>query len=262
MAKTNALITLTTDFGYQDGFVGAMKGVILSINPRAQVVDITHGIPRQNIFAAALLIADTLPYFPKNAIHVVVVDPGVGSARQAMAAVTEHGLFVLPDNGLISFLARKQRVKQTYAVTNQELCLDRISNSFHGRDVFAPVAAHLSLGIPASSVGPDLPNFQTLDFPETRKSESAIHGEIIYMDAYGNLMTNIPSELLADKPSWRIEAGAHRVAGPARSYSDVKTGEALFLKGSNGFLEIAVNQGHAGRQLHLSLGDKIYLGPS
>lgn len=261
MSVMDSLITLTTDFGYQDGFVAAMKGVILTINPAVTLIDVTHGIPRQDIFAGALLIADTLPYFPKQAIHVVVIDPGVGGEREAMVAVTEHGRLVLPDNGLISFLARKIRVKQTFAVTNRKLCLDKISRTFHGRDIFAPVAAHLSLGLPPSSVGRTMSGFHTLAIPKSQVRGAGIEGEIIYMDTYGNLMTSIPWDLLKGCASWRLEAGSSWITGPARTYGDVAVGEALFLENGSGYLEIAVNQGHAGGDLHMKPGNKIWLMP-
>ena len=251
------VITLTTDFDDRDGFVGAMKGVILSINPSARLVDITHRVPRQDVFAGAMVLYNVCPYFPDGSIHVAVVDPGVGTDRTALTVVTERAIFVLPDNGLLSFFSRKSPILEAYAITNSEYCRPEISNTFHGRDIFAPVAAHLSLGKPPSSVGPRVRDYQRIAFPEPTVSAGEIRGQIVYRDVYGNLITNIEQGILASPPKlWLAQAGEREVPF-ARSYGDVAPGCTLFCVGSSGFLELAVNGGDAAAVLGMATGSAI-----
>ncbi len=253
-------ISLTTDFGTRDGFVGAMKGVILSINPRVSILDISHDIPRQDIFAGAMVLCNTCPYFPRGTIHVAVVDPGVGTDRKAMVAVTNMGFLVLPDNGLITLLHGKTPVLAAYAVTNRDICLPLPSATFHGRDIFAPVAAHLSRGLPPEEVGPKMETFHTLTVPRPKRTQYGIQGEIIYVDVYGNLFTNIESEMLDNfGKDCVLSCAQTKIQGLSRTYGDKSPGELLFLPGSSGFVEIALNGGNAFRQLGLKPGDGVFL---
>jgi len=252
------VITLTTDFGTSDGFVGTMKGVILSINPNARIVDITHGVPRGDIFAGAMVLRATCPYFPANSVHVAVVDPGVGTTRKPMAVETELGIFVLPDNGLISWIARDHLITRAYAIENPEYCLASRSRTFHGRDLFAPVAAHLSLGKQVDAMGPFWADYHLFDLPEPKVHKRSLSGCIIYRDTYGNLITNIDAEMLP-RGNAVLEAGEHQFEGPHQAYGEVARGEALFLIGSQNLVEIAVNNGSAADNLDLVVGDSVLL---
>lgn len=259
------IITLTTDFGDTDGFNGAMKGVILSICPDAVIHDISHCIPRQDVFAGALVLRNASLYYPRGCVHVAVVDPGVGSDRRAVVARTEKHLYVLPDNGLISFVAEETPILEQRVIENKALMLDEISRTFHGRDIFAPVGAHLAAGVGLDAVGPPAEALQRLTVPRVEARENTdgstwIQGSIIYKDVFGNLITNIADHQIPEGVAC-VRAESHQIEGPASSYSDVALGRPLFLGGSSGYLEIAVNGGDASAQLGLNVGDKVSLIP-
>ena len=252
------IITLTTDFGTADGFVGAMKGIILGINREARLVDIAHTVPRQDVFAGAMVLRNTWKHFPAGTIHLGVIDPGVGTDRAAIVAVVDDGLFVLPDNGMITLVARETPIRAAYAITNRIYMRDTISRTFHGRDVFAPVAAHLSLGRPAESVGPLLEDLVRLPYSEPIASARRIEGEIVYRDNYGNLFTNIVADMVPDGHA-ALEVGGHRIGGPRSAYGEVPAGEILFLVGSSDLVEIAVNGGNAAEKLGAGIGTPVAL---
>jgi len=237
------IITLTTDFGDEDYYVGAMKGVILGINSDSNIVDITHKIPRHDIFKAAITIRNFSRYFPEDSIHVVVIDPGVGSERKPIAIETEHGVFVGPDNGVFSFIMESVEKSDIYEITNSDFMLDNASCTFHGRDIFAPVAAHTSKGIDICEVGVKIASPVLLNISKPIENEAGIHGEVIYTDSFGNLVTNITTEMLNGCKSICIDNFV--IDAVASSYRDVKTGELLAIIGSSGYLEISVNQGSA-----------------
>jgi len=252
------LITLTTDFGTCDWFVGTMKGVILGLQPRATVVDLTHEIPAGDVRAGAFALMAGCQFFPKGTVHVAVVDPGVGSARRAIAVQTENNFFVGPDNGVLSFALAREKIEAIRQLTNKKFFLKDVSHTFHGRDVFAPVAAHLSRGVPIQKLGPKVKNFVRFESSEPLRSHSIIKGEVVYIDRFGNAITNIPNETLSGG-GWEVFIKAKRICGIESFYQSVKIGQALAMPGSSGFLEVAVNGGSAVRKLRLKIGGGVEL---
>jgi len=252
------VITLTTDFGTRDWFVGTMKGVIFSIAPRANVVDLTHEIPAGDVRAGAFALMASCRFFPKGTVHVVVVDPGVGGARRAIAVQTEKYFFVGPDNGVLSFALAREKIKAIHQLPNEKFFLKDVSHTFHGRDVFAPVAAHLSRGVPIPKLGSVLKDFARLDWPQPRITRGGIQGEVVYIDRFGNAITNIPNELVKGS-KWEVSTKRRRVCSVESCYQSVKVGRPVAAPGSSGFLEIAVNGGSAEKSLGLKIGDKAQL---
>jgi S-adenosyl-L-methionine hydrolase (adenosine-forming) len=274
---------LTTDFGLYDTYVGTMKGVILGINPQASIVDITHNVPPQNLREAAFAAYTSFRYFPNGTVHVVVVDPGVGSTRRAIALLTPRGIFVGPDNGVFTLVIAEEArtagtpiseeggmVKLPPSMTaidlqNKEYWLPMISTTFHGRDVFAPVAAQLSMGLDPHRLGETIDSLNT--FRARRPyvdHRSAMVGAIIHTDRFGNMITNITKQHLADfgTEDVMITVGDRQIRGISRAYSAVEPGQVLVLIGGSDHLEIAVRNGSAQRLLGLSSGDKIFARPA
>ena len=253
------IITLTTDFGLADWFAATMKGVILSIQPKAHIVDMTHNIHAGDIRAGAFALAAGCRFFPKTTIHVAVIDPGVGSERQAIAVRTSDYFFVGPDNGVLSLALAGENIKAIHRITNERLFLHPISNTFHGRDIFAPVAAHLSKGLHVRSLGPATKSFVRLSQSKLRRHAGSISGEIVYIDRFGNAITNIGAAAL----SFRLD-GSSEVFVKRRSlcflgpfYQAVPHGKPVAVRGSSGFLEIAVNGCSAEKRLQLKIGDEV-----
>lgn len=251
------IITLTTDFGMSDAFVGAMKGVILGINPHAQIVDVSHEIPPHDVDHAAFVVNSAVPYFPKGTIHVVVVDPGVGTERPVIAARTEEGVFLAPDNGVLKYLFAGHPGAEVFNVTRSEYFRERVSRTFHGRDIFAPVAAHLSRGLPPEKLGSPFADFERGIVPRPVRSPNGIAGVIIAFDRFGNGVTNIPDDWIEDADTVRILVADRKFERLSRSYLDVAAGEPLVLAGSAESLEISVNRGSAKAALDLKLGDAV-----
>ncbi len=252
-------ITLITDFGNRDGYVGAMKGVIFNIYPQAAIVDISHEVSPQNIDEAAFLVMTTYKYFPKGSIHVVVVDPGVGGERRIICASAFDYFFLAPDNGVLKFIFRKCNSATVYAVENASYFLPNVSRTFHGRDIFAPVAAHLARGVPIEEIGSPILDYQTGRLPSLDDRGDEVIGEIIYIDRFGNLISNIPFNKLArfDETQITVQIGATIIHKIVDSYFAGKIGEPIALIGSAGFLEIAVNSGHAQTKLRSTIGDEV-----
>ena len=259
----NRIITLTTDFGLSDGFVGMMKGVILGINPHAIIVDITHDIPPQSIEQGAFLFANAVKYFPTNAIHVVVVDPGVGSARRPIALQVGETIFVAPDNGVLAQAIGNSQIHAVH-LNKPEYWLPRISRTFHGRDIFAPVAAHLSLGVPLEATGEPIDDWVRLSWRTTasRRAGDAIVGRVIHVDRFGNVITNIGEEMLAgmDRARIVVKVGGQTLRGIKPTYSAAAPGEAIALISSSWQVEVAVREGNAAQTLGVRLGDEVILG--
>jgi len=249
------LITLTTDFGTDDWFVGTMKGVILAINPRARIVDVTHAIPRGDIRAGALALLQAYAFFPAGTIHLAVVDPGVGSERPAIAMRSGKFVFLGPDNGVLSFAAGREAVRSARHVTSLKLKLQQVSRTFHGRDVFAPVAAHLSLGMRWSELGPRVAEWQRLRWPEPIRDGRTLRGEVIWLDRFGNAITNLPATMDLRLSDVRVKNRS--LGAPSTHYQAVPTGKPLVLAGSGGLLEIAVNGGSAELKFGLRLGTPV-----
>lgn len=259
MISRMSVITLTTDFGLKDWFVGTMKGVILRINPRATIVDITHEIGCGEIAAGAFALAASYRHFPKATIHVAVVDPGVGSERPALAVRTRDYFFVGPDNGVLSLALAGQRILSVRRLTNERFFLRPVSRTFHGRDVFSPVAAHLSKGLALEKLGPRQRGFVRLSWPAPRLCQAVLHGTIVYLDRFGNAFTNLATADIARLGTGGLEVVLkRRRVGPLRScYAAVPVGQPVALIGSAGLLEVAVNGGSAAETLRLKIGDAI-----
>jgi len=254
------LITLLTDFGTRDPYVAAMKGVILAVNPEAELVDLSHEVPPQDIAAGAFFLAAAVPYFPTGTIHLAVVDPGVGTARRGLAAKAGGHFLVGPDNGLFHLVFRETSALTVVSLENPAYFRPEVSPTFHGRDIFAPVAAHLSLGVPLPELGPPLREPVRLPFPEPVFSDTRVEGQIVAVDRFGNLVSNIPWEALkhwlTGRP-FRLHLGSLVLTNLSRTYADAAPGEALALVGSHGYLEIACNQASAAGSLGLGVGAAV-----
>ncbi len=253
-----SVITLTTDFG-NSPYRGIMEGVILGLNPKATIVDLTHGISPQNILEAAFVIHIAHPYFPPDTIHVIVVDPEVGTQRRSVVLRTSKTFFVCPDNGILSYILNgKSRLTsgmQAVSLTNARFWLMDTRSTFAGRDVFAPVAAHLSLGVPLMKLGEEIKSLFSFPLTRPEHGEDYIVGHVIYVDHFGNLITDIKR---SDPPSKELEVvvGDLRIRGISSSYS---AGDIVALWDSSDNLEIAARGGNAGRLLNKGEGDNIYL---
>jgi len=256
--KPSGIITLTTDFGLSDPYVAMMKGVILSINPSARLVDVTHQIGTGSISQAALLIRETFPYFPEGTVHLTVVDPGVGSDRRLIALQAGAHFFVGPDNGLFWPVFQDFGGAKAVHLTQPRYFLPSITRTFHGREIFAPVAAHLSLGLSLESLGPSIHDLAKLTVPQPFVKEGVLCGQIIRVDNFGNLVTNIPSRDLLnflESGPLRIKAGKLVIRKLSRIYADCEEGEPLALINSSNLLEIAVNLGRASEYIGLRNGE-------
>jgi len=257
------VISLMTDFGIKDGNVGVMKGVIWGISPEARISDLSHMVQPQNIREAALILARSAPYFPEQSVHVVVVDPGVGTARRPMAARIGSQYYVGPDNGTISMLLEKAgRVgweTEFVHLTNPEYWLPEVSFVFHGRDIFAPVAAHLSMGVPFKSLGLPIDDPVRLDLPKPDKGPGGWMGEVIHIDHFGNVASNIMAddlgEVLKDKDRIRVRVGGAEIDGLVNTFGEGAVGELIALIGSTGNLIVSVVNGSAAGRLTVKTGD-------
>jgi S-adenosylmethionine hydrolase len=253
------ILTLLTDFGTADGYVAAMKGTALSILPTLRVVDITHDVPHQDIFRAALILKQVASTFPEGTVHVVVVDPGVGTARRPIVVESGDHYFVGPDNGVLALAAVPPR--RAYHITNRNLMLDRLSRTFHGRDIFAPTGAHLAYATSVEDVGPAVDEIAEIPFPQPTLGDSSITGEVIFADQYGNLMININEDHLAGlaPDTMTLNVSGIAIAGLKQTYGDVRTGELVFYIGSAGYLEVARREGSARHYLGAPRGSQVVL---
>jgi S-adenosylmethionine hydrolase len=267
-----AIITMTTDFGLADGYVGAMKGVVLGINPGAELVDISHDIPPQDIARAAYVLGTAAPFFPAGTVHLVVVDPGVGTERRAIVVRTPGADFVAPDNGVLSYVlqpylarpagARRKKLKavtglEAFAITEAHFWRSPVSRTFHGRDIFAPVAAHLSLGIAPSRFGEPVDALEVLPLPRpSRSPDGTLAGIIQHIDSFGNLITNIRGrDLPVGRGDITVEVAGELIRGLSRTY--IEGAGLLALVGSNDYLEISLKGGNAAARLHAGVGDQV-----
>lgn len=257
----HGLITLTTDFGQSDHFAGAMKGAILSIAPRARIVDITHEIAPYDLNEAAFVIAQAWKYFPKRTIHVVVVDPGVGSERRPILAEAAGHFFITPDNGVLSMIydAAPHKVR---VISNPKLARKQVSRTFHGRDIFAPAAAHLARGVPAAQFGKIIHDYiRSFLVKPTRLSRRDWCGIVLKVDRFGNLITNLHIDDFPDVKTQPIElrAGLERIHRLALTYSEAAIGELFAIVGSSGYIEVAANQASASKILGCEAGSPVEL---
>ncbi len=260
------IITLTTDFGLQDPYVGMMKGAILSVHPAAVIVDITHHIEPQAVVQAAHVIHSAYSFFPAGTIHVAVVDPGVGSGRALLALAADGHIFLAPDNGTLTAVMAAATITACVRIENRCYFRPVISRTFHGRDILAPVAGHLAGGLSLFELGPSVPleKAVVLNLNKARiRNEQEIEGTIRDIDRFGNLLTNIDGETLSafmnhrPKQDISVEIGRIVLTGLQGCYQDVPTGQAAALMGSNGCLEIALNQGNAARRFNAKIGDMV-----
>ncbi len=270
------VITLTTDFGLDDPFVGIMKGVILNIVPDAQIIDITHNIEPQNITQAALILNATYPWFPRKTVHVVVVDPGVGSVlkakgktkktagpiiRRAMVVQSKFQTFIGPDNGVLTPGFHPNC--RVYEITNKKYFLKNVSNTFHGRDVFAPCAGWIASGIAHAKMGPRVLKPVRLDFPQPLLKETSLHGEIIHIDHFGNLTTNISAELIHEtfppSATINVQIGKHRIEGLVTGYYQMKDNQPGAIINSWNQLEIFYREDNARKKLKARVGQSVIL---
>ncbi len=255
------IITLTTDFGTDDWFVGTMKGVIASKALAAKVIDLSHGIAPGDIRAGAFALMAGYRYFPHQSVHVAVVDPGVGSERSAIVVDTKDYFFIGPDNGVLSWALRNEEVREIWRLENPAYFLDDVSRTFHGRDVFAPIAAAVSEGMALSNLGSLADNFVKLSWPDVERIENEVRGEILYIDHFGNALTNIAASDVRDLPmaELKICLNGEAVAAVGECYSTVDSGKPVGIFGSSRFLELAVKEGSAAQTFLLKTGTKISL---
>ena len=254
-------VALLTDFGTDDWYVGTMKGVILAVNPEARIIDVTHGVPPQDVDAAGFAALVSCRYLPPESTVVIVVDPGVGGGRAILCARSGGRFFVFPDNGVLTEVLDRDGLDLLVRVENRRFFREPVSSTFHGRDIFAPVAAHLSLGLSPCDLGPEVDNFVRRRIPGPQVGGDHVTARIRWIDRFGNLITDCPADLV-DQMSGKwgeavVDLGAHGAAAPVRTYEAAQPGRPLAIIGSSGFLEISVREGDAARTLGLHLGDAV-----
>jgi hypothetical protein len=257
------IISLTSDFGLKDPYVAEMKASILSICPNAAIVDVTHGVEKFNVRTGAFMLASAAPYFPPGTVHVAVVDPSVGTLRRPIIIATANAFLVGPDNGLLVLAAEAQGIKEIRHVESRRLMLPHVSRTFHGRDIFAPVAAHLTNGTALEEFGPQIMNIAKPEFTKVTQGNDTLEGQILYVDNFGNIITNISAQEMVgfrqDVIQVKVAANAPQQMTLSRVYADVKFHEPLVLVGSHNYLEIALNQGDAAARFSAKQGDEILL---
>jgi len=258
-----SIITLLSDFGLKDPYVAEMKAVILSICPEARIVEISHEIEKFNIRMGAFVLASAAPYFPAGTIHVAVVDPGVGTKRRPIIVETKRCFYVGPDNGLLMLAAQKEGISHVYHVSNPRYMLSRVSRTFHGRDVFSPAAAHLARGCPPSEFGPQIRDYALPEFAKPRVIKGELLGEVLHIDDFGNIVSNISAEDL-EKMGVREGCPLHvKLKGRTlalklcSAYGEVPAKKPLGIIGSSDFLEISINQGNASKVFKAKIGDSV-----
>ena len=263
-----SVISLLTDFGTDDEYVGLMKGVILSINPLATIVDLSHRIDRHDIIQAAFAIHSGCPYFPEGTVHLIVVDPGVGTERSLLVLKLNGQFFIAPDNGVLTLLFSDQNIASLNLINNPKYFQASVSSTFHGRDIIAPVGAHIAKGLDVNELGPeiDVPSLVRIDNLRARCTDNGeLRGKVISIDRFGNLITNICSDQLTDclpavsDENLMIKIRSNVIEGLSQTYASVRSDSPLALIGSRGYLEIAINQGHAARHLNAAKGDEVWV---
>ncbi len=258
------IVTLLTDFGYKDHYVAAMKGVILSICPDAQIIDVSHGVPSFDIISASYILKAAYKYFPEKTVHVVVVDPGVGTSRKAIVIETKKYFFVGPDNGVLIPAAMDDGIRRVVEISGKYMRC-RVSSTFHGRDIFAPVAAYIACGVRLEEIGEVLHSYVAPKFVEPEFTDGKVRAKIIYIDKFGNAATNVSNELVkkmglkyGDKV--KVEIKGQTIVLPfLPSFGYVGEGEGLLLINSEGYLELAVNLGSAAEKYGLNVGDEMLI---
>ncbi|MGH9430120.1 MAG: SAM hydrolase/SAM-dependent halogenase family protein [Terriglobia bacterium] len=260
-----SFITLTTDFGLSDHFVGTMKGVILNINPAARIIDISHQINSHDVFDGAFTLLQAYRYFPSGAIHMAIVDPGVGSARRPIIARSGRYTFVAPDNGVLSLIYEEEETVEVREITASHYFLSPLSHTFHGRDVFSPIAAWLSKGVEPAKFGEPITNFVRFSSPKPKPlGDHRFQGVVLKIDKFGNLITNFctrqfPALLEKNPPVLKMSIGQHEITKLSLSFTDGQPNELLAMVGSSGFIEISTNRGSAAELVQAGRGAEILL---
>jgi S-adenosylmethionine hydrolase len=261
---TRPIITLTTDYGTNDHLVGTLKGVILKINPEANIVDITHNVTPYDLLDGALAIGSAYSYFPARTIHVVVVDPGVGTDRRPLLVSGESHYFIAPDNGVLSLVYEREQSFVVRHANVEHYYLQPVSKTFHGRDIFAPVAAWLSKGSQAAAMGDEITDHKRFAMPKPKAGEGGLKGVVLRVDSFGNLVTNFRAEDLPaqslEKGEVQFQLGNHTVSKLVDTFAKGAPGEAFAYVGSNGFVEIGINRGNASRSMGVARGVQVTLG--
>lgn len=260
----SGIITLTTDFGEKDPYVAIMKGVILTVNTSARVVDITHQVPAGSIYEGAMIIRDACKWFPHGTVHLVVIDPGVGGKRRPVLVFTENYFFVGPDNGLLWHAAKEEKSVEVIHLKEEKYWLHEVSSTFHGRDIFAPVAAHVSNGINPFFMGEKIDDLVSLDCSPPIEKDNELVGQITRVDHFGNLITNITEKDLMpflESKDFEIQVKGLSLKKINISYSEVPEGHPMALIGSSKFLEISVNRGNLSNYLNrkVKIGTKVII---
>lgn len=254
------IVTLTTDFGTRDGYVGEMKGVILDRAPSARLVDVTHDVPPGDVWDGAWALSRVWTRFPPGTVHLAVVDPGVGSERRAAAVRIARRWLIAPDNGLLTLASGE--VEEARELAPDRIGLTPFSDTFHGRDLFAPAAAHLAAGEDPGGLGPalDAGALIRLPVPAPAREGDALRGRVVHVDRFGNLITNLPLEQLPDDPL--VEVGGHEVRGLSRAFAEVERGSPVLIRGSGGTLEVCVREGRASEALGTGRGGEVEVRPA
>ncbi|HWP66277.1 MAG TPA: SAM-dependent chlorinase/fluorinase [Candidatus Limnocylindria bacterium] len=254
-------MTLTTDFGLSDPFVGIMKGVIATRAPGVPVIDVSHGIPPQAVIVGAFVLRQAAPYFPAGTVHVAVVDPGVGSDRRGLCVETATGCFVGPDNGVLALAAEAAGIRRIVELTEERFFLSPRSATFHGRDVFAPVAAALATGTQPAALGPERSGLVRVALPAPVRAGAEVHGEVVYVDHFGNLVSNLSADWFPEG-FFVVSVAGVRIGPVQQTYAAVAPGAPVALLDSFGLLEIAVRDGRAHDALACGAGARVTLIPS
>ena len=260
------IIAILTDFGTKEGYVAAMKGIILKICPKAKIIDISHDIPRHDIFHGAFVLAQVEPYFPKmKTVFIGVVDPGVGTERRGIVIEGKENIFIGPDNGLLSLAAENNGVNRVFEIANPSLMLDKVSHTFHGLTIFAPIAAYIANGIDISSIGPQISDYERITIPQIKIMNKSIYGEVIHIDQFGNIITNIEMkdlQLIDTNYGSKIKInfkGATLIFPFEKSYNYVDPEKTVCVIGSYDYLELSINKGNAAKVLGAEIRDKIII---
>lgn len=260
--RQHEVITLLSDFGTGSDYVAAMKGVILNIAPDVRLIDLSHEVPRHGVRAGAFLLRSVAPYFPRGTVHIAVVDPGVGTERKGLIVAAGGQYLVGPDNGLLFPAAERLGLEAVYEISSERYMLPNVSVTFHGRDVFAPIGAHLARGVPLEEIGRKIDRWVGLSFGRGRLKENRLVGKVIYIDSFGNVITDIPGEMALEVAEWGRELEVIVRAARVRvrllqAYGLAGEGELILLIGSHGNLELAVNRGSAAELLGPEPGDEL-----
>ena len=259
------IVTLTTDFGLKDTYVAEMKAAVLCICPDAAIVDVTHEVGKFDVRMGAFMLASAAPYFPEGTVHVVVVDPGVGTSRRPIIVQTKQGFLVAPDNGVVALAAEAMGIERVHEITSRRLMLPHVSGTFHGRDIFAPAAAHLANGVEPRAFGPEISDLIKPPFTKVRRDSDALAGEVLHVDGFGNIITNIRDRDVAHLRGSliQVQLPQHKLKLKlGKAYAEAKLNEPLALIGSHAYLEVALNQGSAAAKFQVKSGDKVTVSPA